>query len=187
MYETLYFFLILFLRLYIATAVNYHIQPNGSDSNDGLSFSKAFKTIQIATNKAKAGDSIFVYDGFYKGFDHFYKSSGNALSSIVYLAKGNQVIINQSCGRGFDGINVEGVDYIELIGFKVKNISDPVGNGEDGIRAVLANHITIRNCEVDSCYRGIFTGYTDDFLAEKIYAKDRMANTGFMFLITVIE
>ena len=65
------FFLILFLRLYIATAVNYHIQPNGSDSNDGLSFSKAFKTIQIATNKAKAGDSIFVYDGFYKGFDHF--------------------------------------------------------------------------------------------------------------------
>ncbi|MFZ1378113.1 MAG: right-handed parallel beta-helix repeat-containing protein [Saprospiraceae bacterium] len=165
------FFLILFLRLYIATAVNYHIQPNGSDSNDGLSFSKAFKTIQIATNKAKAGDSIFVYDGFYKGFDHFYKSSGNALSSIVYLAKGNQVIINQSCGRGFDGINVEGVDYIELIGFKVKNISDPVGNGEDGIRAVLANHITIRNCEVDSCYRGIFTGYTDDFLAEKNLCK----------------
>lgn len=47
------FFLILFLRLYIATAVNYHIQPNGSDSNDGLSFSKAFKQFKSQLTKQK--------------------------------------------------------------------------------------------------------------------------------------
>ncbi len=149
-----------------AFAITYHIKPTGNDSNNGLSFNAAFKTIQTATNKVKAGDSVLVYDGFYKGFDHFYKGSGTTGDEIVYFAMGANVVINQSCGRGFDGLNIEGSDYVEVNGFKVYGISDPVGSGEDGIRAVLANHITIRNCEVDSCYRGIFTGYTDDFLAE---------------------
>lgn len=161
-------FLILSNNLY---SKNYHTQPLGSDSNDGSSFSKAFKTIQKATNLAEAGDSILVYDGLYKGFDHFYKNSGTAQRPIVYFANGKNVIINQSCGRGFDGLNVEGSDYIEINGFKVKNIADANGSGEDGIRAVIANHVIIRNCEVDSCYRGIFTGYTDDFLAENNICK----------------
>lgn len=155
----------------IAFSLNYHVRFNGSDSNDGLSFATAFKTIQTATNKVKAGDSILVYDGFYKGFDHFYKNSGEPGKEIVYFAKGSNVIINQSCGRGYDGLNIEGSHYIQVVGFKVHKISDPAGSGEDGIRAVLANHITIRNCEVDSCYRGIFTGYTDDFLAEYNWCK----------------
>ncbi|HEX5626273.1 MAG TPA: right-handed parallel beta-helix repeat-containing protein, partial [Saprospiraceae bacterium] len=149
-----------------AAASNYHVKMDGSDSNNGLSFNTAFKTIQTATNKVVAGDTVFVYDGFYKGFDHFYKNSGTAGKEIVYLAAGANVVINQSCGRGFDGLNIEGSDYIQVIGFKVTRIADANGSGEDGIRAVLANHITIKHCEVDSCYRGIFTGYTDDFLAE---------------------
>ena len=152
-------------------AINYHVKPNGNDANSGLSFALAFKTIQTATNKVKAGDSILVYNGFYKGFDHFYKASGSAGNEIVYFAMGDAVVINQSCGRGFDGLNVEGSDYIEVNGFKVYNIADASGSGEDGIRAVLANHITVRNCVVDSCYRGIFTGYTDDFLAENNICK----------------
>ena len=72
---------------------NYHIQPLGSDSNDGSSFSKVFKTIQKATNLAEAGDSILVYDGLYKGFDHFYKNSGTAQRPIVYFANGKNFYI----------------------------------------------------------------------------------------------
>ncbi|MBK8956331.1 MAG: hypothetical protein IPM34_12365 [Saprospiraceae bacterium] len=164
-------FLILFSFVFIFNvfellAVNYHVQPNGNDANNGLSFTTAFKTIQTATNKVAAGDTVFVYNGFYKGFDHFYKNSGSEGHEIVYYAQENQVVINQSCGRGYDGLNIEGSHYIQVIGFKVQRIADPNGSGEDGIRAVLANHITISHCEVDSCYRGIFTGYTDDFLAE---------------------
>ncbi|MBK9108923.1 MAG: hypothetical protein IPM92_11320 [Saprospiraceae bacterium] len=167
--------------LYLSTltwAVNYHVKFNGNDTNDGLSFNTAFKTIQTATNKVKAGDSVLVYDGLYKGFDHFYKNSGEPGKEIVYFAKGRNVIINQSCGRGFDGLNIEGSHYIQVVGFKVQKISDPVGSGEDGIRAVLANHITIRDCEVDSCYRGIFTGYTDDFLAESNLCKNSYGEHG---------
>lgn len=165
-------FILFFLFLSNSSwSVNYHVKFNGNDAQDGLSFATAFKTIQTATNKVKAGDSVLVYDGLYKGFDHFYKNSGEPGKEIVYFAKGRNVIINQSCGRGFDGLNIEGSHYIQVVGFKVHKISDPAGSGEDGIRAVLANFITIRDCEVDSCYRGIFTGYTDDFLAESNVCK----------------
>jgi len=162
----------------ISFAANYFVSVSGSDTNNGLQFDKAFKTIQAATNKVKAGDTVFVFDGLYKGFDHFYKNSGMEGNEIVYIAMGNQVVVNQSCGRGYDGINIEGSDYIQLIGFKVKSISDPAGSGEDGIRVVLANHITVRNCEVDSCYRGIFTGYTDNFLAEHNVCKNSYGEHG---------
>ena len=50
------------------------------------------------------------------------------------------------------------------------------GSGEDGIRAVLANHITVRNCTVDS-FTGHFTGYTDDFLAENNICKQLLRRT----------
>lgn len=162
----------------ISFATNYFVSVSGSDTNNGLQFDKAFKTIQAATNKVKAGDTVFVFDGLYKGFDHFYKGSGMEGNEIVYIAMGNQVVVNQSCGRGYDGINIEGSDHIQLIGFKVKSISDPAGSGEDGIRVVLANHITVRNCEVDSCYRGIFTGYTDNFLAEHNVCKNSYGEHG---------
>lgn len=153
------------------SATSYHVRSTGNDNFNGLTFSTSFKTIQTATNKVVAGDSVLVYDGNYKGFDHFYKNSGTVNNPIVYFAMGSNVIINQSCGRGFDGLNIEGSHFIEVNGFKVYRIADQNGSGEDGIRAVLANHITIRNCEVDSCYRGIFTGYTDDFLAENNICK----------------
>lgn len=164
-------FLIFFFTNSSLFTKTYHVTPQGSDSNNGTSYATAFLTIQAATNRVIAGDSVLVYDGFYKGFDHFYKNSGTAGSPIVYMAKGSNVVINQDCGRGYDGLNIEGNDYIEVNGFKVYKIAHPTGTGEDGIRAVVANHITIRNCEVDSCYRGIFTGYTDDFLAENNVCK----------------
>ncbi len=56
-------FPVLFLFVIVlseVSAINYHVQQNGSDANTGLSFATAFKTIQTATNKVKAGDSVLV-------------------------------------------------------------------------------------------------------------------------------
>ena len=92
------FFLILFLRLYLASAINYHIQPNGSDSNDGLSFTKAFKTIQVATNKAKAGDSIWQIFSVYhlpNTTDYLATSfkDRNEFNSFIKLIKNRSVFV----------------------------------------------------------------------------------------------
>ena len=153
-------------------AKNYHVQPLGSDNNDGLSFAKAFKKpFKKRLTWLLPAIASSAYDGFYKGWDHFYKNSGVQSNLIVYFAKGQNVIINQSCGRGFDGLNIEGCDWIEVNGFRVQSIADPNGSGEDGIRAVLSNHIIIHPCIVDSCYRGILQAIPDDFLAENNICK----------------
>jgi len=158
--------LILFCLLWVsikpAFSATYHVSSSGNDANNGLSFNKAFKTIQKATDLIVAGDSVWVYDGYYKGFNHKLKKSGTSQNPIVYEAKGSNVVINQGSSIG-DGINIEENDWIQVIGFKVIKIPDntSIPGGEEGIRAVNANHITIKNCFADSCFRGIFTGYTD--------------------------
>ncbi len=144
----------------ISHATNYHVSMNGNDNNDGLSLSKSLRTIQAATDRVRAGDSVLVYNGNYTGFDHRDKENGQSGKPIVYFAKGNQVVISTGYYRN-NGINIENNDYIHIVGFKIKKMI------REGIRAVYANHITIRLNECDSCYRGIFTGYTDDILVEQ--------------------
>lgn len=145
--------------IYSASAANYHVSMNGNDSNNGLSLSAALRTIQAATDRVRAGDSVLVYNGNYTGFDHRDKQNGQAGKPIVYFAKGDQVVISTGYYRN-NGINIENNDYIHIIGFKVRKMI------REGIRAVLADHIAIRNNDCDSCFRGIFTGYTDDIIVE---------------------
>ena len=44
------------------SATSYHVRSTGNDNFNGLTFSTSFKTIQTATNKVVAGDSVLVYD-----------------------------------------------------------------------------------------------------------------------------
>lgn len=145
-------------------ATNYYVSSVGNDSHNGLSPSTPFRNIQTATNKVQAGDSVLVSNGNYTGFDHRDKQNGQAGKPIVYFATGNNVIINVGFYRS-NGINIENNDYIHIIGFKVRNML------KEGIRAVFANHVKILNNECDSCFRGIFTGYTDDIIVENNICK----------------
>ena len=137
----------------------YYVSPAGNDNNSGLSSALAFRTLQKAANTVIAGDSVLVADSTYAGFD--IRTSGTLSNPIVFYANGSQVIINRRNPVTTDGINIEGADWIEIRGFRV--INQP----RAGIRAVLANHITIRyNTCLNNNRWGIFTGFTDDFLAE---------------------
>ncbi|WP_235292768.1 right-handed parallel beta-helix repeat-containing protein [Portibacter lacus] len=153
------FLFILFSHHLIAN--NYYVKPSGSDTNNGLSPSTAFLTLQTASDVVIAGDTVFVSPGTYAGFDH-RETSGTAGNPIVFLADG-EVLINQRGPIRNDGINIENADYIVIDGFTV---NDMPGSG-NGIRAVLADHILIRNNSCDNNgERGIFTGFTDDITIE---------------------
>jgi len=142
-------------------ATTYHVKNGGSDSNNGLNVATAFLTLQKASNTVKAGDSVLVYNGNYAGFNHNGKASGTAGNPIVFKANGTNVWITQGSNIG-DGINIENADWIEIHGFKVKVPNNTsITGGEEGIRAVYADHITIKNNFCDSCFRGILTGYSD--------------------------
>lgn len=147
---------VLFIPL---NATKYYVSPAGNDLNNGISLPNAFRTLQKAANIVKAGDTVLVSDSTYVGFD--LRSSGTSSSPIVFIANGSNVIINRRNAITPDGINIENADWIVIDGFKV--INQP----RAGIRAVVANHITVRNniCQGNQRW-GIFTGFTDNFTAE---------------------
>ncbi len=147
-----------------AFATNYYVSTLGNDSNPGTSVNTAFETIQyvITSNLLAAGDTVFVVNGTYIGFDH-RNPSGAPGDPIVYKALGNEVVISGPGGVRQDGINIENADHIVVDGFICNNMI----NGGNGIRVVNSEFSVVRNCITsDNDKRGIFTGFTDDIMIE---------------------
>ena len=160
--HTLLFIIILIVNNNIK-ATNYYVSNSGHDvNNNGLTISTSFLTLQHASDMLIAGDTVFVDNGTYVGFD-IRNQNGTNGSPIVFKALGTNVLINQSGPIRNDGINIENADYIIIDGFTVNNMP---GNG-NGIRVAVADHCIIRNCSCDNnAERGIFTAFTDDILIE---------------------
>jgi len=159
------FLLIILLHNVSAFATNYYVSNSGNNINNGLSLGNAFATIQfpIDQNILSAGDTVFVANGVYAGFDN-RNTSGTSAQPLVFKALGTNVQITSSGPLRNDGINIEGVDYNVIDGFISNGM---IGNG-NGIRLVLSNHSVVRNCITrNNAERGIFTGFTDDILIEK--------------------
>lgn len=130
----------------------------GSNSNSGNSWGQAWLTIQYAEDHISAGDTVWVEDGIYTGFD--VRITGTSSNPIVFIAAGNNVVINLPTGTT-DGINVENANFIEINGFRV--LDQP----RNGIRLVNAHNCIVRNNYCDNNFeRGIFTGFTDDIIIE---------------------
>src|SRR5207249_3960710 len=76
-------------------------------------------------------------------------------------------------GKTSDGIDLESVSWITLNGFNVDNTSGSGGIDRAGIRAVDANHVTIKNCTISRAGTwGIYTSHIDDVLIENNVTHD---------------
>ncbi|RIK76781.1 MAG: hypothetical protein DCC68_18650 [Planctomycetota bacterium] len=136
---------------------HFYVSPTGDDSAAGTE-AAPWLTLQKAANTVTAGDTVTVKPGTYVGFD--LRTDGTAAEPITFSAEPGAVI-NQRNARTPDGINLEGADYIVIEGFTL------LGLPRAGIRAVLNEHVTIRNNRADQNGRwGIFTGFSDDLLIE---------------------
>ncbi|WP_161792615.1 choice-of-anchor Q domain-containing protein [Psychroserpens damuponensis] len=145
-----------------SNATDYYVSNSGNNANNGLTLATAFLTLQHASNLVSAGDTVYVVDGTYAGFD-VRDVNGTSTNPITFIAIGDNAIINQRGPIRNDCINIENSDYIIIDGFKV---NDAPGNG-NGIRVVLSDFCIIRNnfCN-NNAERGIFTGFTDDIIIE---------------------
>lgn len=142
-------------------ATTYHVSNSGADTNDGLSLTTAWATIQRAVAASVAGDSVVVHAGSYQGFS-VMAHSGTASAPIVITTAGGAVNINAPCAyNGQDGINVENVDWVVIEGFIVE------GMPRAGIRTALSTYVTIRGNQCRDNYRwGIFTGFAEHVTIE---------------------
>jgi hypothetical protein len=157
--KTLCSLFLFFLVILTATAATKYVSNTGNNSNSGNTWAQAWLTLQYASTHIAAGDSVWIQDGTYVGFD--MRITGTAANPIVFIAAGSSATINTRNPVTPDGINVENADYIEINGVRV--INQP----RNGIRLALANHCIVRNTYCDNSQkRGIFTGFTDDLLLE---------------------
>lgn len=113
----------------LANATNYYVSGKGSDTNNGLSTSTAFRTIQKAADLTQPGDTVFVMNGLYtnfwpKGDAVTINHSGSPSAWITYEAyPGNSPKLKFN---GWSGFYVAGAAYIEINGFKIEGNNDSV-------------------------------------------------------------
>lgn len=151
-------FLILPYSASVTHAATKYVSNNGNNGNNGNSLSQAWLTLQYAADNISAGDTVWVADGNYAGFD--LRTTGTDIDPIVFITIGSNAVVDEPCDTN-DGINVESADYIEINGFRV--INQP----RNGIRLVFADFCIVRNTYCANNFeRGIFTGFTDDLLLE---------------------
>ena len=154
-----------------ARAADYYVKNGGSDGADGLSIANAWATLNHAAGLVNAGDTVHVLDGNYQGFD--LRRSGTAGHPITFKADGSNVRITADNGVTPDGINVENAAHVVIDGFIVDHRT------RTGVRAAVAQFITIRNCHLGFNGRwGILTGFVDDLLIENNEAHDSIAEHG---------
>ncbi len=172
--KNILFVILLFLITTKVFSTNYYISNNGNNNYNGLTPDSAFLTIQFAADFVSAGDSIFVLNGDYIGFD--MRTSGSQPAPIVFKAFGDSVRITTHNPVTDDGVNIENADWIVVDGFKIIDMP------RAGIRAAEAKNITIRNNICDNNYRwGIFTGFADSVVIEFNECMNTMDEHGIYF------
>jgi len=144
--------LLLFLRS--ASSITYYVSETGNDSWSGTSPDSSFATLQHSADITVPGDSVLTFDGSYAGFD--LREGGFETDPIVFSTVGDAAIIDQENPVTQDGINIEGADWVVIDGFNL------MGLARNGIRVVISDHVSVRNCYCGNCYeRAIFTGFAD--------------------------
>jgi parallel beta-helix repeat protein len=157
-------FFVALLAAGAARAETFHVAPGGDDADLG-SEGEPWATLQKAADTVRAGDTVLVREGSYRGFD--LRRSGEPGRPITFAAASpGTARITQDNPRTPDGINVEGlqdapVTDVVLDGFVVNDRS------RAGVRLIWCHRCTARRITADSNFRwGILTGFSSDLLLE---------------------
>lgn len=156
------------------TVTTYYVSGSGSDNNNGLTSSSAFRTIQKAADLTKPGDTVLIMNGLYTNaypsYVAYITRSGNANAWIKFQAySGHTPKIKHN---GWHGILItNGASYIEISGLEIEgnnpnitldyaksqqsNGNNPLTSGNcisiDGRNTNRPHHIRILNNKVHDC------------------------------------
>src|SRR5262249_21320401 len=129
-----------------------HVAPNGDDGNAGTT-ELPLRTVQKAAEVARAGDTVLVRSGIYKG-RLLLRFSGEPAKPIIFKnAPGAKPVMDGEGRRRIEVQSEQGwqkrIGWMTVEGFEVRN-------GWDGIKFYNAHHIVLKgNFIHDSANQGI--------------------------------
>src|SRR5690625_3265346 len=132
---------ILLKQNYPTTKTKYYLSPNGDDDNLGT-FKQPWKTLEKANLTLRAGDTVILKKGIYKGTISPLYSGENAQKSITYLSEKPYGAILKGNGISNYIINIEERKHISIDGF----IMLPKQGGFGLIDN--CSYIIIKNCKM---------------------------------------
>lgn len=138
-----------------ANATTYYVATTGSNSNDGLSESTPYLTIQKCVDMMVAGDTCNVGGGTYSATGVRFNVSGSSGSPITLQAKAGSVPILSCTGTTLEANSIlimtpttattsyrTPIGWINISGFEITNCHDGIKwyNFHDGIISNLTIH-----------------------------------------------
>jgi hypothetical protein len=138
-------------------AADYWVANGGSNADGRGTQARPWATLQYAADHVNPGDTVYVRDGDYQGFD--LRRGGTKVAPVQFKAEGKRARIVRRSRETPDGINVEGAGHVVIEGFIVN------GMPRAAIRAVGGAGLTIRGNHADrNGTWGILVAHCDDAL-----------------------
>lgn len=144
--------------------------------DDTVGATQEYSTIQAAVNVARAGDTVLVYDGRYRGFS--IAASGTVSARIVVRAAGGAALIDQVNGRN-EGITLSNASHVTVEGFTVTGMPGYGLATHDSSATNPVRGLVIRNNTVsNSGSSNIYLSQVADSLVEGNIARGSIASHG---------
>ena len=129
-----------------SAGTTYYVSPTGSDSNDGLSRSSAWQTIQHAANLVNPGDTAVVTAGTYN--ERVTVTRSGASGQLITLAADSGATVTM---QGFEIT----ASYTQETGFDITNNNQTAQQGW-GVYLGGSNNVVSYNSVHDVCFEGIY-------------------------------
>jgi hypothetical protein len=169
------------------TPTTYYVSASGNDSNNGISTSTPFRTIQRAADLTNPGDTVLIMNGLYTnphpGYVFSVSRSGNAnrwirfkaypghLPKLKHNAWNGILIANGASYIEIDGLEIEGNNANISLNYALSqknNLSNPLTIGNcitvDGRSNGYVRHIRITNNKIHGCGGGGIAVIQADYL-----------------------
>jgi len=143
--------LCLLLSVSTAMATDYYVDTTGSNGNNGLAPTSAWRTIQKAADTATAGDTVYIADGTYNESVAF-SQDGTAANPIRFVAMttGNAIIATPT----YPALEIEDDDYLHFEGLTVVGVHVQY---KSAVLLYNALGIVFTRCDVSNSYHGFDT------------------------------
>jgi hypothetical protein len=139
----------------LASATTFYVSTTGSNTNDGLTSTSAWRNIQFAASHVVAGDTVQVLGGVYNETVNIPASGSATAGYITFQNFAGQIPIVDGTGLGIPGgqfglFNIASQSYVIIQGFEIRNYKStarnivPVGvyiTGAGSHLQLLNNHI----------------------------------------------